>query len=281
MAPATVLAILFAAALHAGWNALLRSGSDRMWSMTIMSTAVAAVCGGLTFLVPAPAMASWGYMALSGLLHIGYNLFLVRTYRGGDLGQTYPIARGASPLLVSVGAALFARELPDPVSLLGVVLVSGGILSLAFHGRRPPPGTLPSALATGCFIGAYSVADGIGARLSGTPVGYTVWMCLTYGVMMPLIHIRLRGWKSLIRSRRETLTVAAGGVVSLLAYGIVIAAMTFGPMGPVSALRETSVVFAALLGRFFLDEKLTVQRLTACAVIALGAFCIGHNGGRG
>lgn len=277
----TILLILFAAALHAGWNTLLRAGADRLWSMMIMCLAVAAVCAVLVFVVPVPARASWGYVVASAVLHVGYNLFLVRTYRSGDLGQTYPVARGSSPLLVSVGAAFFAGEWPDWLSLCGVLLVVGGILSLAFQGKRLSVDTIPWALGTGCFIGAYTVTDGIGARLSGTPTGYIIWMCLLWGVLMPPVYLRLRGWRSLIRGRREMLAAAGGGIVSLIAYGIIILAMSLGPMGPVSALRETSVVFAALFGRLFLRERLTVWRLAACAVIAVGAVFlgIGHGGG--
>jgi drug/metabolite transporter (DMT)-like permease len=271
------LLVLCAAVLHASWNALLRAGADRLWSITIMCIAIAVVCGVLAFSVPMPAPASWGYLTASASIHVGYNLFLVRTYRSGDLGQTYPIARGASPLLVSVGAAVFAGEFPDLVSMAGVLLVSCGIISLAFQGQRLAPGTLFYALGTGCIIGIYSVTDGIGGRLSGTPVGYVVWMCLLWGVLMPVVYALLRDWHSLLRGSRETLVAAGGGLVSLLAYGIVIFAMSLGPMGPVSALRETSVVFAALLGRFFLRERLTTHRIIACGVIALGALCIGHD----
>jgi drug/metabolite transporter (DMT)-like permease len=270
------LIVLLAAVLHASWNALLRAGADRLWSMTMMCIAIALVCGALAPFVPAPARASWGCVILSALLHVGYNLCLVRTYRSGDLGQTYPIARGSSPLLVSLGAALFAGELPDPINMAGVALVSGGIISLAFQGRRLGLDSLPYALGTGCFIGAYSVTDGIGARLSGTPVGYTIWMCLLWGLMAPPVYAFARDWRSLIRGPRETWAAAGGGLVSLVAYGIIIFAMSRGPMGPVSALRETSVVFAALIGRFFLRERLTAYRIVACIVVAIGAICIGH-----
>jgi drug/metabolite transporter (DMT)-like permease len=273
------LIILLAAVLHASWNALLRAGTDRLWSITMMCIAIALVCGGLALVLPMPARVSWGYAILSALFHVGYNLFLVRTYRSGDLGQTYPIARGSSPLLVSIGAAFFAGELPDPISMAGVLLVSGGIISLAFQGRRLGLDSVAYALGTGCFIGAYSVTDGIGVRLAGTPIGYTIWMCLLWGVMMLPVYGIIRDWRSLIRGPRETWVAAGGGIVSLIAYGIVIFAMSLGPMGPVSALRETSVVFAALIGRFFLHESLTAHRIAACIVVAIGAVCIGHNGG--
>jgi drug/metabolite transporter (DMT)-like permease len=279
MSSAITLVVLLAAILHASWNALLRAGSDRLWSITVMCIAIALVCAALAPFVPMPARASWGYAILSALLHVGYNLFLVRTYRSGDLGQTYPISRGSSPLLVSLGAALFAGEMPDAIGIAGVALVSGGIISLAFQGNKPGVGSLPYALGTGCFIGAYSVTDGIGVRLSGTPVGYTVWMCLLWGVMAPPVYAVIRDWRSLVRGPRETWVAAGGGLVSLLAYGIIIFAMSLGAMGPVSALRETSVVFAALIGRFFLDERLTAYRVIACIVVAAGAICIGHSGG--
>lgn len=278
MSIGTSLIVLLAAILHASWNALLRGGDDRLWSMTIMCIAIALACTVMVLFVPVPAAASWGCVALSASLHTGYNFFLVRTYRQGDLGQTYPIARGASPLLVSLGASIFARELPDALSLIGVLLVSGGIIALAFQGRTIGRQTLLFALGTGCFIGAYSVTDGIGARLSGSSVGYTVWMCLLWGLLAPTTYVLLRDVRSLLRGRRETLVAASGGLASLLAYGIVIVAMTRGAMGPVSALRETSVVFAALIGRFFLREHLSGYRIMACLVVAVGAVLIGHAG---
>lgn len=271
-----VAIVLLAAVLHASWNAMLRAGTDRLWSMTVMCLAIAVVCTCLAPFVALPARSSWVYAIVSALLHTGYNLFLVRTYRSGDLGQTYPISRGSSPLLVSLGAAAFAGEIPDAVSAVGIALVSGGIVSLAFQNRGVGLDSLPYAFGTGCFIGAYSVTDGIGVRLSGAPAGYTVWMCLLWGVSAPLVYVALRDGRSLVRGVPETLTAAGGGIVSLIAYGIVIYAMSLGAMGTVSALRETSVVFAALIGRVFLHERLTAYRIAACLVVAIGAICIGH-----
>lgn len=270
-----ILLVLFAALLHASWNALLRSGADRLWSMTVMCIAVAIASAATALFLAAPAKASGFYAVLSAVLHVGYNLFLVRSYRVGDLGQTYPVSRGSSPILITLGAAMFAGETIGASTLLGIALVSGGIISLAFKGRKLAIPGLPYALGTGCFIAAYSVTDGIGARLSGAPMAYTVWMCALWGILMPLVYITLRDSKSLFTLRPGFFTAFAGGLVSLLAYGIIIYAMSGAPMGAVSALRETSVLFAALIGYLFLGEKLTARRMVACAVIAAGTIIIG------
>jgi len=266
--------VLFAALLHASWNAMLRGGADRLWSMTVMCMAIAVASVIVAALLAPPARASWFYAGLSAVLHVGYNLFLVRSYKSGDLGQTYPIARGVSPILIVLAASLFAGERVAPSGLLGIMLVSTGILSLAFTRRRRLP-DLPYALGTGFFIAAYSVVDGIGVRLSGAPMAYTAWMCLLWGVMMPLVYVGLRDTQSLFALRPGLAAAVAGGLVSLLAYGVVIYAMAYAPMGAVSALRETSVMFAALIGYAFLGEALTLRKLLACAVIALGTLVIG------
>jgi drug/metabolite transporter (DMT)-like permease len=274
MTSAIVLLVLFAALLHASWNAVLKAGHDRLWSMTVMGGASSLACAALLPLVPLPATASWFCIAGSALLHVGYNIFLIRAYRGGDFGSTYPIARGSSPLLVTLGAALAAKELPSAPGIAGIVLVSGGIISLAFQGRRLREAGIFYALGTGAFIAAYSVTDGIGGRLSGNTLAYTLWMSLFSGMStLPIYLVRRRGG-AIWRGWRETGLAAGGGIISLLAYGIVIFAMARAPMGSVSALRETSVLFAILLARIFFAEKLTARRIGSVLVIALGALCL-------
>ncbi|PWC22749.1 EamA family transporter [Brenneria roseae subsp. roseae] len=270
-----ILLTLFAALLHASWNTLLRGGTDRLWSMTIMCVTIALTCAVITPFLPPPASASWKYALLSALLHVGYNLCLIRSYQSGDLGQTYPIARGSSPLLVTFAAAIFAGEKIEFNTLGGIMLVSAGILMLAVRGRKLAMSGLQYTLATGAFIAAYSVVDGMGVRLSGNALSYTVWMSALWGVLMPALYIVLRDSKSLLRWRPGLLRAAAGGLVSLLAYGIIIYAMTVAPMGTVSALRETSVLFAAVLGYLFLGETLTLRKMLACVVIATGTLMMG------
>jgi drug/metabolite transporter (DMT)-like permease len=277
MTPLILGVVLGAAALHAVWNAMLRSGADRLWTTTAMCAVTAVVCVLALPFVPVPARASLPYVVGSGLLHVGYYLFLVRAYRTGDFVQTYPIARGSSPLLVSLGAAAFAGERLSLATTLGVVLVAMGIVSLAFEGKRLSVASVPAALGTGCFIGAYSVADGVGVRLSQSALGYTVWMSLVSGALMPLGYLVLRGTSALRRSLKESALAATAALLSLVAYGLILWAMEHAPLGPVSALRETSVVFAALIGWLILGQPLGVRRALACVVIALGAAWLGYS----
>ncbi|AWN49787.1 EamA family transporter [Methylobacterium terrae] len=273
MTPLVLLGVVCAAILHAGWNAVLRGGSDRLWSMTLMMIAVAGASAIAVALLPWPNPASWPYVVASAVIHAGYNLSLVRTYRSGDLGQTYPISRGSSPVLVALGAALFAHESLGLLSVIGIGLVSGGILSLAVQGRRVRADFLPAALVTGLLIGAYTVVDGIGVRLSGNSLSYAASMFLLWSLTMPPLFIAMRG-RPPAYTAAQTATALAGGLVSILAYGIVIWAMQSDAMGTVSALRETSVVYAALIGRVFLGESLSPRRIASCLAVAAGAACL-------
>ncbi|HUA51326.1 MAG TPA: DMT family transporter [Candidatus Sulfotelmatobacter sp.] len=280
MNPGAAALVLLAALLHASWNALLRSSHARLQAMVVMcATDVVLAAVALTVLWPdlaLPSRAAWYCIAASTAIHVGYNLFLVRAYRTGDLGEAYPIARGSSPLLVTLGAALFAGERLSLLTTLGIVLVSGGIMTLALRRGRIAAASLPAALATGLCIAAYTVVDGTGVRLSGDTRAYVLWFFLCEGLSVPLILVAHRGTAAFVCSLADATKAAVGGLLSILAYGVVLWAMTLGPMGPVSALRETSVVFAALLGRLFLNETLTVRRVAACGVIALGAACLGY-----
>jgi drug/metabolite transporter (DMT)-like permease len=273
MTPFVLACVIGAAILHASWNAVLRGGDDRLWSMTLMMIAVIGVTGMAAAFMPWPSPASWPYVLASALIHVGYNLSLVRTYRSGDLGQTYPISRGSSPVLVALGALVFAHEALDVVASIGIALVSGGIISLAFQGKGHRADFLPAAFTTGVMIGAYTVVDGIGVRLSGSSLAYTNSMFLLWSVTMPFIYWAMRG-RPPAYTRTQTVMALGGGIVSIVAYGIVIWAMQYVAMGVVSALRETSVVWAMIIGRIFLKEKLTARRIASCLAIATGAACL-------
>ncbi|SHN70427.1 EamA-like transporter family protein [Bradyrhizobium erythrophlei] len=270
--------MLSAALLHAGWNALLRGGTDRLQSMLIMSITL----GFTGFLMMSVAGVPWsaaGYVVASGAIHLCYNALLVRMYRSGDLGETYPVARGTSPALIALGGSVLAGEWMGPLAILGIGLVCAGIFMLAAaraeagHARLHLT-DLPYALATGVSIAAYSVVDGLGVRASGNWVAYTGGIFVFF-LAMPLWVLVRRGRAAFAMPLPEMAKAAAGGLISLAAYGVIIWAMQGNAMGAVSALRETSVVFAALLGAAFLGERLTGLRLAACCIIALGAVCVG------
>ena len=265
--------VLFAALLHATWNAVLHGNQDRFRSMTWMSLGMAVLSIIAIPFLPIPNPSAWPYIIASGIVHIGYNISLVRAYRTGELGVAYPISRGSSPLLVALGAALFARERLAPVHVFGVLFVSFGIISLSLQrGQVSRKGTI-WALITGSTIAAYTVIDGIGVRLSGHAASYAAWMFSFY-VLMPVLFIQRRGATELGAPLRDISGSIGGGVLAVAAYGIVIWAMQSSAMGSVSALRETSVLFAALIGRIFLGEQLTYGRIGSCVAIALGAICL-------
>ena len=271
--------VLVAALLHASWNAMLHGNRDRFLSMTWMSIAIATVSTFVVLFTPRPAHAAWPYIVASGLVHIFYNVTLVQSYRRNDLAQAYPIARGSSPLLVTLGAALFAHEAIGPLHIFGILMISGGNISIALEGSRVSRAGALAALTTGATIAVYTVIDGIGVRLSGgQALAYTAWMFLFYW-LMPVLFVAMRGRAALwtpVRAAPMALgSSLVGGLVSIAAYGIVIWALQSGAMGAVSALRETSVVFAVLIGRMFLRETVSGKRWLACLVVAAGAVCLG------
>ncbi len=274
MSAGVVALILTSALLHASWNAALRSGLDRFWSIAVMSTISATVALPFALWLPAPNAASWPYIATSSALELVYFLCLVRAYRTGDLGQVYPIARGSSPMLVTLGAAMIVDEQLPPVAIAGVVLVSIGIAGFAAGRGALDRRALLYALATGVCIACYTVTDGLGARASGRTTSYVAWLFVCHGAPMPLIYLAVRRRLPANVWSKETAKAGAGGLVSLAAYGIVVTAMSLSPMGTVSALRETSVLFAALLGRLFLGERLSLARIASCLAIAAGAVCL-------
>jgi len=181
---------------------------DRFWSIVVMGVASATVALPLTFILAAPARASWPFIGLSAFLQICYCLVLVRAYREGELGSIYPIARGSSPMLVTIGALVFAGEKLGPLAMLGVAMVSFGIMGMTFGRNRPHVSSILAALATGLFIASYTVADGIGSRLSGNPQSYAAWLFLFQGAPMPLVYFAMRGRLAIDPFALETLKAA-------------------------------------------------------------------------
>ena len=276
MSPTVIGLTLFAAMLHATWNAALRSGVDRLWFITVMSFATTVAAIPFALLLPLPLPKSWMYVGISAVLQVVYSIFLAHAYRYGELGQVYPIVRGSVPLMVSIAGFVLAGQRLSSSALLGVTLICLGIISLASGAARAGATSVVLALATALLVASYVTADGIGVRFAGSAQSYAAWIFLIYGALMPLAFVLLRRGITVDLRSPETRKALAGGMVSFLSYGAITAALALGKVGPISALRETSIVFSALHGRMVLGEALTPRRILACIVVALGAVCIGY-----
>ena len=271
--PAIVGLILVSALIHASWNAIVKSDSDRLLSFGIvmlMGTFIGLAAVPFTE-VPAPE--AWPWLLASVTIHVFYYVFLLRAYALGDLSFVYPIARGLAPLLVALLAGRLASEALTGMEKLGLFLVSAGIVGLAFARGLPARGearALGFAVLTGITIAAYSVVDGIGARLSGDPLGYIAWLNVLEGPWVFVFAALRRGRATLPYLRAYWWRGAAGGTIATIGYGIAIWALSMGAMAHVTALRETSSLFGALIGAFVLKETFGARRVAAAAVMVAG-----------
>jgi drug/metabolite transporter (DMT)-like permease len=274
--PGIVAAVLGAALLHAIWNALAHGVADRLVGFALIGAADMA--GGAVLVVvggPLPREV-WGFAVASAVLHVVYNLLLLASYQLGEFSQMYPLARGTAPWVVAlVSTVVLGRALPA-TELLGVLAVSAGLIGLVLAGGRPGRAELPAlgcAVLTGLMIAGYTVVDGLGVT-RGPLAAYTGWMFLLQGPVLPLIAAARRGPALPAALRRCALPGLVGGVVSFAAYGIVLWAQTSGALAPIAALRETSIIFGALIGTVFLGERLGPRRTAAAAVVLAGVLLI-------
>src|SRR5437764_15458350 len=266
------LAVLGAALLHATWNVLVKSGADKE-----LETINIAVGSGLVALIaapflPAPAPASWPWVAGSAVVHILYFIFLAGAYRWGELSYTYPVMRGGGPMIVALIGALALGEILPLHETLGVLLVCVGILGFA-SGRRDRRAT-GFALANALVIAAYTLIDGQGARASGAPASYTMWFFTANGAVILIYGLLRRGVEVGSYWRMHWLRALIGGSCAVGAYGIALWAMTRAPIAVVAVLRETAVIFGAFIAYFVLKEKLTRRRLAATGAVMLGLVAL-------
>jgi drug/metabolite transporter (DMT)-like permease len=268
--------VIGAGVLHALWNAIAKYVDDRLVAFALIG-AVAAVAGGVGLAVTGlPYRAAIAYAVVSAVLHLGYNLALMNSYRLGAFNQTYPIARGTSPLVVAVGAYLIAHEHLSAPAVTGVVVLAVGLMSLAVSSGRLSRSDLPAvgaAVLTGIAIASYTLVDGLGVRRAHDPYAYAALLFLLQGPVFPLVAVFRRP----LAVWRPASTLARGvtaGALSVVAYGIVLWAQTKAPLAEVAALRETSVISAALIGTVFLHERFGPRRVAAAVLVATGIVLI-------
>lgn len=268
--------VLSAALLHAGWNALLKAVQDRAVILACVSLVHVAVGAVMVMIFPLPNVASWFCIAISSALHYGYYILLFWVYRHGDLSLVYPISRGMAPLSVAIGSALIINEVLPALAWAGVGLVSAGICLLTLQGGRRQSAQLSlfCAIALGLLIASYSITDGIGIRRSDNAFSYMGWLFLLEFPVPLVIFLRRYLRRHSAQDAKITSQIMGlglfGGLCAVSAYGIVLYVKSFAPLGAVSAVRESSAIFAALIGITLFNERPILLRLCAASAVAAG-----------
>ena len=274
-------AVLGAALLHASWNAIIKAGRDPLLDTALVALAGTLVALPLTLFVEAPARESWPYIFATVVVHIGYYVAIAAAYRVGDLSHSYPIMRGGAPLIVALVSGFWFDEQLSGGGWAGVLLISGGVLSLAFVGQKkgraagnnPAAATL-WALASAAIIAVYTLIDATGVRASGGTERYVVWLFVFIGLPFGLAVLAMKRGAFIRHAAQHWWRGVAGCVMSGLSYGIALWAMTQAPVAIVAALRETSVIFAALIGAWLLKEGHLKERMVGAAAVLAGLIAL-------
>lgn len=271
------LAVLLAALMNAVWNSAIKLGGDKVVVM-----ALTTLFGSVASFVALPfigisAATSWGLLALSIALHTIYHFVLAFAYRHGDLGHVYPIARGGAPLFVTLAAAAFLFELPSFLEVFGIACLCAGVLAFALGHRTGENGRLGTAyaLATSVMIASYTVIDGLGARNSASALQFGVLLTIGDGVATALIVLMWKGKSAFYSVDSTTLFLSSlAGIMQIGAYWIALWALARAPLGAVSALRESSVLFVTLISTFLLKERLGMQRIACASLVFVGIILV-------
>ncbi len=270
-----VAAVLFGALLHASWNALVKSSTDKALDTALINLLASFFALPLVMLVGWPPADAWPFIAASIFIHVGYYVVLSGAYEHGDLGLTYPLMRGTAPLLVALSASVTLGETLSPLSWAGVVAVSAGVLTLGLGSHAfDAPKAVRFALINAFIIASYTVVDALGVRATGNAMQYVAALFLLDGWPFALIVFARRNWAVGPYLRKRWPIGLGGALASIGSYGIALWAMTQAPVATVAALRETSVLFAVLLGIWFLKEVFTTRRLVGTCIIVSGVMAL-------
>ncbi|MEU3333769.1 DMT family transporter [Streptomyces sp. NPDC002144] len=273
MTPLVASAVLAAAVTHASWNAIAHRITDKLVGFTLIAGGGSLIGLAMMPFVPVPAGGAWPYLAVSAVIHLAYYMLLMKSFRLGDFGQAYPIARGTAPLVVTLLAALFAHEVPDGWAAAGIALSSAGLTGVALwglRGSRPNWAAIGAALATGLTIAGYTVVDGLGVRASGSSLGYIAWLMAVEGVAIPAYA--LYRWRDQFTTVLRPFAAVGllGAALSVLAYGLVLWAQTKAELAPIAALRESSIIVGAAIGAVFFKERFGAPRMAAAVLLVAG-----------
>ncbi|MGW3148976.1 EamA family transporter [Streptomyces sp. NPDC001177] len=281
MTPLVTAAVLLAAVTHASWNAIAHRITDKLVGFTLILAGGVLIGLALVPFAALPAAAAWPYLLCSAAIHVVYVVLLMASFRLGDFGQAYPIARGTAPLVVTVFAAVFAHEVPDRWAAAGIALSCAGLTGVALwglRGRRPNRAAIGAALATGLSIASYTVVDGLGVRASDSPLGYTAWLMVVQGVVIPAYAVRRWRGKTVALLRPFAALGLFGAFLSVSAYGLVLWAQTRAALAPIAALRESSIIVGAAIGALIFKERFGAPRIAAAGLLVLGIGLMLHAG---
>lgn len=274
-------AVLASAVLHATWNAIAHALRDKLVTFTLIALTYTVAGGVAVLLVASPSPAARPFLAASAALHAVYNLLLMQAYRLGDFNQAYPLGRGTSPWVVAIISTVVIGEVLGPVHLAGVVVVSAGLATLVFAGGVPTRRQLPAlaaAFGTGLAIASYTVVDGLGVRLAHSVGGYAAWLFLLQGPTIPILALAWRRRELVGQLRGPWLFGLVGGLLSMVAYALVLWAQTVGSLAPIAALRETSVIMGAIIGAVVFHEGFGRTRIVATVLVVAGIFLLNIGG---
>lgn len=276
MTTGVLLAVLLGAALHASWNALIKSGADKFMDTVLLAAGAALIALAILPFLPAPAAASWGYIAAASTAQIVYYSLVAAAYRAGDMSVAYPLMRGTAPMLVATAGVLLLGDDLSLLAWIGVACISGGVISLSLGSLRSKTTSrvVLYAIANSSVIATYTLIDGAGVRASGDSVAYTCWITLLPAGPL-LAFAALRRPKDLIQqiARRWHLGLITGAC-TMGSYGLALWAMTKAPVASVAALRETSIVFGMAIAAWLLGERLSPRRIIAAGSVLLGAITL-------
>ncbi|WP_298435641.1 EamA family transporter [uncultured Jannaschia sp.] len=265
-------AVLAAALLHAGWNALVKSGASKVGGITIMTLVQGGAGGLIALTLPLPTGSVWGWLLLSGAFHAGYKLFLAFAYEQGDLSRVYPIARGAAPMIVLLVSPLLLTDILTPTEIVGILILGAGIATMATGSLRAREARrlIPYALGSALMTAGYTIVDGSGARVAASATQYVAWLFLLDVLIFTPIILALRGLEVLRADARAWGLGALAALLSYAAYAVAVWAMTVAPIALVGALRETSILFAVFLGWALLGERIDRWKAVAAILIVGG-----------
>jgi len=276
MSFAVSMAVLLAALLHAGWNTMIKGGGDVLHDTAGIVFGAMLIALPFLFVVPLPAPAAWPFIAASVTVHLAYYWLMISAYRLGDLSLVYPLMRGVAPLITAVAGIAVLGEMPATLAWFGMLLISAGVFLLGYRalGHAPSRAAVAFALANAAVIALYTLIDGQGARVSGNAWSYIVWLFVLDGIPFSLWMLATRRGAFVAHLRAGHRRAFVGGGLSAAAYAISVWAMTVAPVALVASLRETSVLFATLLGARMLHERLSPRRWSGVLAVVCGVLAL-------